>query len=205
MQYTVTDSQGGSSTATLTVTVTGTNDAPTSTSIANQSSVDGATVSLNVAGQFSDLDATNTLTYSASGLPSGLSINTTTGLISGTIANNASMTGPYSVTVTATDNASATTSQTFTWTVTNPAPTATNDTATIASNATASGNVLTNDTDPDNDSLSVSSMNGSPANIGSSVAVRTAGRLRSNPTVPSRSTRAMTSIRSVQVQPRRRP
>ena len=47
-----------------------------------------------------------------------------TGIITGTIANNASLTGTYSVTVTATDNASATTARTFTWTVTNPAPTA---------------------------------------------------------------------------------
>lgn len=166
--YTATDSQGSSST-TLTITVNGTNDAPVSTAIANQSSSDGQTISLSIAGNFSDPDTSDVLAFTASGLPSGLSINSSTGVISGTIANNASVTGPYSVTVTATDNASATTSQTFTWTVTNPAPTATNDIATIASNATASGNVLTNDADPDNDSLSVSSVNGSPANVGNSV------------------------------------
>ncbi len=150
--------------------MTGTNDAPTSTAIANQSNVDGASVSVNVAGQFSDVDASNVLTFSASGLPSGLSINSATGLISGTIANNASLSGPYSVTVTATDNAGATTSQTFNWIVANPAPTASNDSATIASDGAASGNVLTNDTDPDNDALSVSAVNGSGANVGSSIA-----------------------------------
>ncbi len=105
--YTATDSQGGTSSSTLTVTVTGTNDAPTSTAISNQTNADGASVTLNVAGNFSDVDTSNTLTFSATGLPSGLSINATTGVITGTIANNASVTGPYSVTVTATDNASA--------------------------------------------------------------------------------------------------
>ena len=39
----------------------------------------------------------------ASGLPDGLSIDSSSGLISGTIANTASLTTPYSVTVTATD------------------------------------------------------------------------------------------------------
>src|SRR5205823_4698542 len=45
----------------------------------------------------------NAVTWSASGLPPGLSISSTTGLISGTIASNASLTTPYAVTVTATD------------------------------------------------------------------------------------------------------
>ncbi len=167
--YTISDGNGGTSTATVTATVTGTNDAPTSTAIANQTSTDAAVVSLNVASHFSDVDATNVLTFSASGLPSGLSINATTGVISGTIASNASVTGPYSVTVTATDNAGATTSQTFTWTVTNPAPTAVVDTGATTENGTASGNVITNDTDPDNDTLTVSAVNGMAGNVATNI------------------------------------
>ncbi len=167
--YLATDSQGGTSSAVLVVTVVGTNDAPTSTAIAAQTSADAQTVSLNVAGSFSDPDTTDLLTFAASGLPSGLSINTTTGLISGTIANNASVTSPYSVTVTATDNHGATTSQTFAWTVTNPGPTAVADTGTALENGSATGNVLTNDTDPDNDVLTVATVNGSGANVGTSV------------------------------------
>ena len=72
-----------------------------------------------------------------------------TGIISGTINNNASVGGPYSVTIAATDITGATTSQTFIWTVTNPAPAATNDTTAKTENASSSGNVLTNDSDPD--------------------------------------------------------
>jgi hypothetical protein len=54
-----------------------------------------------------------TLTYSASGLPAGLSINSGTGLISGTPTTA----GTSSVTVTAADGTGATGSASFTWTV----------------------------------------------------------------------------------------
>jgi poly(hydroxyalkanoate) depolymerase family esterase len=53
------------------------------------------------------------LTYSATGLPAGLSINSSTGLISGT----PTATGNSSVTVTAKDTTSASGSASFTWTV----------------------------------------------------------------------------------------
>jgi hypothetical protein len=68
---------------------------------------------------------TGTLTYSASGLPTGLSINSTTGVISGT----ASTAGTYTVTVTGTDSTGPSGSANYTWdvgstgntvTVTNP-------------------------------------------------------------------------------------
>jgi hypothetical protein len=61
------------------------------------------------------------LTYSAAGLPAGLSIDPSTGVISGTIANNAAGTSPWTVTVSATDDSSgAVTSQSFNWTVNPP-------------------------------------------------------------------------------------
>ena len=68
-------------------------------------------------------------------LPAGLTINSITGLITGTVDRSASQGGTggvYSVIVTATDAGGLTATQTFSWTVTNPAPTATNDTATTA-------------------------------------------------------------------------
>lgn len=81
---------------------------------ANQTSVEGAAVSLQVAA--SDPDG-HGLTYSAGGLLPGLSINSSTGLIAGTIAAGAALNSPYTVTAAASDGALST-SQAFVWTVT---------------------------------------------------------------------------------------
>jgi hypothetical protein len=71
----------------------------------------GKAASLQIAA--SDSASGQTLTYSASGLPAGLSISSTTGLISGTPTTAATS----SVTVSATDTTGATGSASFTWTV----------------------------------------------------------------------------------------
>ncbi|WUH89928.1 putative Ig domain-containing protein [Streptomyces sp. NBC_00433] len=83
----------------------------TVTSPGNQSTVVGTAVSLQI--QATDSASGQTLTYSASGLPTGLSISSS-GLISGT----PSAAGTYSVTVSAKDSTNATGSASFTWTVT---------------------------------------------------------------------------------------
>ncbi len=62
----------------------------------------------------SDSASGQTLTYSATGLPTGLSINSSTGLISGT----PTVAGTYSVNVSVHDTTGATGSAAFTWTVT---------------------------------------------------------------------------------------
>ncbi len=125
------------------------------TPIPNQSDNDADTINLDVSGNFSDIDG-DTLSFSASGLPAGLSIDAATGIISGTIDNSASQSGPYSVTVTVSDGNGGTVSDTFNWAVANPAPTAVNDSAsTPEDTAITTGNVLTNDSDPDGDALSV--------------------------------------------------
>ena len=83
----------------------------------NKTNTDGDSVSWSVSA--SDSNLSGTLSYAASDLPPGLSINTSTGAVSGTVAANASLFGPYTTTLTATDG-TYTDSQTFTWTVNSP-------------------------------------------------------------------------------------
>ena len=118
--------------------------------------MDGQTIApVDVSGSFSDPDGRDGLTYTATGLPPGLTIDAKTGVISGTIDHSASQGGAYNVTVTATDPSGQPVSQSFTWGVANPPPVATDDTATTPEDTPVSGNVLTNDHDPDGDALAV--------------------------------------------------
>lgn len=90
-----------------------TNNPPVISSIADQADDPGANISLQVFA--SDPDGDN-LTYSAQGLPNGLSIGNTSGLITGILTAG---TGLYAVTVTVSDdgNPSRSTSTTFDWIV----------------------------------------------------------------------------------------
>jgi hypothetical protein len=83
----------------------------TVTNPGNQTGTVGTAVSLQI--KATDSASGQTLTYSATGLPAGLSINSSTGLISGTPTTAAT----YSVTVTAKDTTGATGSASFAWTV----------------------------------------------------------------------------------------
>ncbi len=71
------------------------------------------TVGTATSQQMTASGGTGTYSWSASGLPAGLSINASSGLISGT----PSTAGTYTVTVTATDTASASGNTSFTWTI----------------------------------------------------------------------------------------
>nr|WP_121179570.1 putative Ig domain-containing protein [Streptomyces sp. 1114.5] len=84
----------------------------TVTNPGNQTTAQGGSVSLQI--HATDSASGQTLSYSASGLPTGLSVNSGTGLITGT----ASTAGSYTATVTATDATGASGSTTFGWTVT---------------------------------------------------------------------------------------
>jgi Ca2+-binding RTX toxin-like protein len=77
----------------------------------NQTNVVGTNVNLAIS-------ANGTASYSATGLPAGLSINAGTGVVSGTL----STVGTSNVTVTASDRQGATASTGFIWTVTSSGP-----------------------------------------------------------------------------------
>jgi large repetitive protein len=154
--YTITDSEGGVSTASVTVTVTPANDRPTTVGLPNQNGDDGAAVSIPVASAFSDVDG-DTLRFTATGLPPGLSMDPATGLITGTLPADASANGPYVVIVTATDPSGASVTTSFVFGVQNVPPVATNDTATTPEDVPVRVAVLANDSDPDGDRLTITS------------------------------------------------
>jgi hypothetical protein len=111
---TVSDTTGAKGTAAFTWTVNpqGTNTI-TVTNPGNQTATVGTAASLQI--RATDSAAGQTLTYAATGLPTGLSISSTTGLISGTPTTTTG--SPFSVTVTVTDTTNARGTAAFTWTV----------------------------------------------------------------------------------------
>jgi hypothetical protein len=117
----VSDTAGNTTTQAITVNLTNVNEAPTVTApTADGSTAVGVSMStINAAAAFTDPDignpAFNTLTYSLSGGPAGVSINAATGVISGTPG----VAGHYDLTVTASDSANSVNDQ-FSLDVVNP-------------------------------------------------------------------------------------
>ena len=164
--YTMRDTAGATSTTTLTVSIQGANDAPVlAAQTGSQNAIVGSAYSLVLpAGTFTDVDAGDTLTYAAtaadgSALPTWLTFNAATRTFSGTPA--AANVGTLSIKASATDLGGLAASETFNLAVAttpNAAPTAVADAASAtekggvangSGGSPASGNVLTNDTDPD--------------------------------------------------------
>lgn len=116
--------------------------------LADRTNTAGTALSVQVSGSDPDSDD---VTYSATGLPTGLSMNSA-GLITGKPAA-----GTYTVTVTIRDEHGATGSDTFVWTVKQPnrPPNARNDSTSTRKNTPKTVAVLSNDTDPDDDDLSI--------------------------------------------------
>ena len=187
--YTVVDNHGASSSTTLTVTITGTNDAPVAVADTASATEDGTAVTGTVATGDSDVDTGAVLTYALNGTVAGLTVGS-----DGSYSFDPSDTAyqhiaqGHTETVTAsytvTDEFGATDISTLTITVTgtNDAPTAVADVdsaveagvdpgnTAFAGDPSASGNVLSNDTDVDDDaSLAVSSVNGDAGNVGVAV------------------------------------
>jgi hypothetical protein len=87
------------------------NTAPSTTGLANQTIITGQSVQLDVAPAFSDDETPGSLTFTATGLPTGLSL---TGSV---ISGSTSLTGIATVTIRATDPGSLSISTQFTLTV----------------------------------------------------------------------------------------
>ncbi len=139
----------------FTWTVTPVNRPPTVTA-PDRTNAENDTVTYSVTAADPDLD---TLTFSATGLPPGITINTETGVMTGTLGYSTAAGSPYSVVVTVSDG-SLTADAPFTWTVTdtnappvitNPGPLTHAEGATISLGVSAS--------DEDGQSLSFSATN----------------------------------------------
>jgi len=172
--YTISDGNGGTDTATVNVTVTNVEDAPdavddTPAAIAEDS---GANV-INVLTNDTDVD-NDTLTVSA--VTQGSHGSVTNNGTSVSYTPNSNFFGTDTFTYTISDGNDGTDTATVNVTVTNveDAPDAVDDSATVAEDSGANViNVLGNDTDVDNDTLTVSAVtqgsHGSVANNGTSV------------------------------------
>ncbi|GEM_PF-627175 len=172
--YTVTvtaaDGRGGTVSKAFTLTVA--NSAPTAPAIANQTATAGAAWSFTVPA-FSDLNG-DALTYTVTGLPSWMSFNATTRVLSGT----STAVGSWTVTVTATDPAGASVSKAFTVTTPNVAPVVgTIPAQSMARNVASSLSVAGYFTDANSDALTFTAT-GLPAGL----AISTAGVISGTPT-----------------------
>ena len=169
--YTVTDGQGATSTSTLTITVTGTNDAPVAVAAVNAATENGPVVTGQLVG--TDVDQGAALTYSLNAPVAGLTVNAngTYSFDPNNAAYNSLSAGQTQAVVanfTVTDAQGATSTSTLTITVTgtNDAPTVVSDTAAVNEDATVTGNLRTNDTDPDtNDTLTYTVVGTAPAGL----------------------------------------
>ena len=165
--YTVSDSNGGASTATLTITIKPVNDAPIANADTATMDEDAAPILINVLANDSDVDG-DSLAISAASADIG-SVSVVGNQIQYTPAANDN--GLATVTYTVSDNNGGTNTATVAITITavNDAPVANNDTATMAEDAAPILiNVLANDSDEDGDSLTISAAS---ADIGSASVV----------------------------------
>ena len=90
----------------------------TVTPIANQTNFEGDLINLTVTAGGGD--GNENFSYSATGLPNGIQIEPTTGLIFGTVAAGASTNSPYNVTITVDKPSSSPVNENLVWTVLDP-------------------------------------------------------------------------------------
>ena len=115
VNVTVADGRGGSATGSFYWTINAANRQPAVGSLTNRSNITSDKISFSIATAFSDPDS-DTLTFTATGLPDGLSISSA-GLISGTIGFAAHASSPLTTLIIASDGRSGSVTGSFTWTV----------------------------------------------------------------------------------------
>ncbi|MBN1221031.1 MAG: tandem-95 repeat protein, partial [Anaerolineae bacterium] len=172
--YTISDGKGGTSTATVTVVVasSGGNNPPVAAN--DEATTDQNTaVVINVIANDDDPDG-DSLSVNAVGSPGHGSVtNNGNGTVTYTPNNGFSGSDSFTYTVSDGNGGTATATVTITVTPANRLPVAANDGATTDQNTAVTINVLSNDNDPDGDSLTVASVgsasNGSVGNNGNSI------------------------------------
>jgi VCBS repeat-containing protein len=179
--YTVSDGLGGVTTTTVSFTI----DRPPTTVADSGAAVESASGTGNVLTNDSDKDGDSLTVSQVNGnsLNVGQNVSGTYGTINigsngawtynanNTSAIDSAATGSHltdTFTYQASDGHGGTTTQTITITLDRP-PAAVADTGTAVESASGTGNVLTNDSDRDGDSLTVSAVNGNSLNVGQSV------------------------------------
>jgi|GEM_PF-659870 len=160
VQYTVSDGHGGTTTGTLTVTVD--NAAPVAAPDTASTTVGVAVSGIDVLANDTDTNVTagfggQSLTIVTTGADAPTADHGTVTVVGGTltVTPEAGYVGDVVVTYTVSDGAGGTATGTLTVTVTNTDPVAVPDTATTATSHAVTIDVLANDTDGDDEPLTV--------------------------------------------------
>jgi hypothetical protein len=177
---TATDTTGASGTASFTWTIgAAAANTVTVTNPGSQTGTVGTAASLQISA--TDSDSSQTLTYTATGLPAGLSISSA-GLISGTPTTA----GTSQVTVTATDTSGASGTTSFTWTISAATSnsgntvTVTNPGTQVGIAGTAAASLQISATDSDSSQTLTYTAAGLPPGL----SISSAGLISGTPSVP---------------------
>ncbi|MFY9914471.1 MAG: Ig-like domain-containing protein, partial [Nocardioidaceae bacterium] len=159
LSYTISDGNGGTASANVTVTITAVNDPPVANPNAFTIAEDSGALALNVTGNDTDADGDTLTVTSVTGAAHGTIANPSAGVY--TYDPDPNWFGLESLTYTVSDGNGGTDTSTIAVTVTsvNDPPVANNDTLTIAEDSgPATLDLLTNDTDIEGDTLTVTAV-----------------------------------------------
>ena len=180
--YTVTDNEGGTSTATVTVRVGGTNAAPEASPADRQRGVDARPIAaFDASALVTDRDGDALRFALGPDAPDWMAIDPRTGTVTGTPPRDASAGGPagdgtYAVTIRVSDG-EASVDLPVTWRIVNPGPDARDDTMRVPGDRAARVDLLANDTDPDGDRIRVVEIEGVPMRTGDAMDLPSGARL----------------------------